>query len=55
MITLKIISEKFSAWLRNRKAACEWSQFSYPELCTIPVRRSNDEDVVRRRTRRRPE
>ena len=32
MITLKMISEKISAWLRNRCAAREWSPFSDPEL-----------------------
>ena len=55
MITLKIISEKVSAWLRNREAACEWSSFSYPELRTIPIRRSDNADVVRRRRGRRTE
>ena len=55
MIPLKIISEKVSAWLRNREAACEWVQFSDPELCPIRIRRSDFEDVVRRRKGRRPE
>jgi hypothetical protein len=53
MIALKRISEKVSAWLRNREAACEWSPFSFPELRTIPIRRSDIADVVRRRRGRR--
>jgi hypothetical protein len=52
MITLKRISEKISAWLRNREAALEWSLFSYPELRPIRIRRSDNEDVVLRRRRR---
>jgi uncharacterized protein YjiS (DUF1127 family) len=48
MITLKMISEKISAWLRNREAVRELSQFSDHELCDIGVRRSDIEDVVRR-------
>ena len=52
MITLKRISEKISAWLRNREAALEWSPFSDPELRPIRIRRSDNEDVVRRRRRR---
>ena len=55
MIALKMISEKITAWLRNREAAREWFPFSDPELRTIPIRRSNNADVVRRRRRRRPE
>ena len=55
MITLKMISEKISAWLRNREAARKWSPLSDPELCPIPIRRSDNEDVVRRRRRRRAE
>ena len=55
MIALKMISEKISAWLRNREAAREWSPFSDPELLPIPIRRSNNEDVVRRRRYRRTE
>ncbi len=55
MITLKMISEKISAWLRNREAVREWSPLSDPELCPIPIRRSNNEDVVRRRRCRRAE
>jgi hypothetical protein len=45
MITLKMISEKISAWLRNMH---EWFQFSDLELCPIRSRRSDIEDVVRR-------
>ena len=55
MIALKMTSEKITAWLRNREAAREWFPFSHPELRTIPIRRSNNADVVRRRRRRRPE
>ena len=50
---LKMISEKISAWLRNRQAMCEWSQFSDHELRHIRVRRSEIEDVARRQGRRR--
>lgn len=53
MITLKMISEKISAWLRNREAVRQWSQFSDHELCHIRVRRSDIEEVVRRRGSRR--
>jgi hypothetical protein len=45
MITLKMISEKISPWLRNMH---EWFQFSDLELCPIRSRRSDIEDVVRR-------
>jgi hypothetical protein len=48
MSTLKRISQKISAWLRNREAAREWSPFPDPELCPVPIRRSDDEDGVRR-------
>jgi hypothetical protein len=51
MIALERISEKISAWLRNREAALE-SLFSYPELRPIRIRRSDNEDVVLRRRRR---
>jgi hypothetical protein len=47
-ITLKMISEKISAGLRNRQAMHEWSQFSDLRLCPIRSRRSDIEDVVRR-------
>ncbi len=53
MIALKMTSEKITAWLRNREAAREWSQFSDPELRPIRIRRSDFEDVVRRRRGRR--
>jgi hypothetical protein len=53
MIALKMISQKIRAWLWNREAAREWSLFSYPELRTIPIRRSDFEDVVRRRRGKR--
>ena len=49
MIALKMISERITAWLWNREAAREWVQFSDPELCPIRIRRSDFEDVVRRR------
>jgi hypothetical protein len=52
MIALKMISEKITAWLRNREAARGWFPFSDPELRPIPIRRSNNADVVRRRSRR---
>jgi hypothetical protein len=39
MITLKMISEKISASLRNRQAMREWSQFSDHKLCPIRIRR----------------
>jgi len=52
MITLKTISEKISAWLRNREASLERSLFSCPELRPIRIRRSDNEDVVLRRRRR---
>lgn len=55
MITLKMILEKIGAWLRNREAACEWSPLSDPELRPFPIRRFDNEDVVRRRRRRRTE
>ncbi len=55
MIALKMISEKITAWLRNREAAREWFPLSDPELRAIPIRRSNNADVVRRRRHRRPE
>jgi hypothetical protein len=53
MIALKMISQKISAWLWDREAAREWVQFSDPELCPIRIRRSDFEDVVRRRGGRR--
>jgi uncharacterized protein YjiS (DUF1127 family) len=53
MVTLKMISEKISAWLRNRQAMREWSQFSDHELRHIRIRRSDIEDVPRRQGRRR--
>ena len=52
MSTLKRISQKISAWLRNREAAREGSQFSDPELRPIRIRRSDSEDVVRPKGRR---
>ena len=52
MVTLKMISEKISAWLRNREAMREWSQFSDHELRHIHIRRSDIEDP-RRQGRRR--
>jgi hypothetical protein len=55
MITVKIFSKKISAWLRNREAAREWSPLSDPELCPIPIRRFDNEGVVRRRRLRRAE
>ena len=55
MIALKMISEKITAWLRNREAAREWVQFSDHEPCPIRIRRSDFEDVVRRRRHRRSE
>ncbi len=55
MIALKRISEKITAGFRNREAAREWFPFSDPELRAIPIRRSNNADVVRRRRHRRPE
>jgi len=55
MITFKRISEKISAWLRNREAALEGSPFSYPELRPIRIHRSDNKEVVRRRRRRRAE
>ena len=48
MITLKLISEKISAWLRDREAVRELSRFSDHELCDIGIRRSDIEDIVRR-------
>jgi uncharacterized protein YjiS (DUF1127 family) len=48
MITLKMISEKISAWLRDREAVRELSHFSDHELCDIGIRRSDIEDIVRR-------
>jgi uncharacterized protein YjiS (DUF1127 family) len=53
MITLKTTSEKIIAWLRNREAVREWSQFSDHELCHIRVRRSVVEDIVRGQIQRR--
>jgi len=53
MIALEMISEKINAWLRNREAEREWSPFSDPELCPLRIRRSDNEDVVRLRRRRR--
>jgi uncharacterized protein YjiS (DUF1127 family) len=53
MITLKMISEKISASLRNRETMREWSQFSDHRLRPIRIRRSNIEDVVRSRWRGR--
>jgi hypothetical protein len=52
MVPLKMISEKISAWLRNREAMCEWVQFSDHELRRIYIRRSKIEDP-RRQGRRR--
>jgi uncharacterized protein YjiS (DUF1127 family) len=52
MIALKMTSEKITAWLRNREAAREGSQFSDPELRPIRIRRSDSEDVVRAKGRR---
>jgi uncharacterized protein YjiS (DUF1127 family) len=49
MITLKMISEKFNAWLRYRNAVRELSQFSDHELWDIGIRRCDIEDTVRRR------
>jgi uncharacterized protein YjiS (DUF1127 family) len=51
MVTLKMISEKISAWLRNRQAMREWSQYSDHELRHIRIRRSDIEDVRRRQGR----
>jgi len=48
MITLKMISKKFSAWRRYRDAVRELSQFSDHELCDIGIRRCDIEDIVRR-------
>jgi uncharacterized protein YjiS (DUF1127 family) len=48
MITLKMISEKISAWLRNREAVHELPHFSDHEPCDIRIRSSDIEDVVRR-------
>ena len=48
MITFKTISEKISAWLRDREAVRELSQFSDHELCDIGIRRSDIQDFVRR-------
>ena len=53
MITLKMISEKISAWLRNREAVRELSRFPDHELRPIRSRRSDIEDVVRRQGARR--
>ena len=49
MSTLKMISEKFNAWLRYRNAVRELSQFSDHELCDIGIRRCDIEDIVRHR------
>jgi uncharacterized protein YjiS (DUF1127 family) len=48
MITLKMISEKISDSLRNRRAMREWSQFSDLKLRPIRIHRSDVENVVRR-------
>jgi uncharacterized protein YjiS (DUF1127 family) len=52
MITLKKISEKVNAWLRNREAVSELFQFPNYELRHIRIRSSHIEDVVRRRGQR---
>jgi uncharacterized protein YjiS (DUF1127 family) len=54
MITLKMVSEKISAWLREREPVRELSRFSDHELCRIAIHRSDIEDIVRRRVRAGP-
>jgi uncharacterized protein YjiS (DUF1127 family) len=47
MIFLKMVSEKYNAWRRNRHAVRELSQYSDHELCDIGIRRCDIEDIVR--------
>ena len=47
MITLKMISEKLSAWRRQRELVRELSRLSDRELQDIGIRRGDIEYVVR--------
>lgn len=49
MITLKMISERIGAWLRNRVPVRGWPAFSDNELRPIRVCRSDNEEAIWRR------
>ena len=53
MTSLKMISEKLTAWRRYRDAVRELSQLSDRELDDIGIRRADIEHIVRRSVARR--